>query len=107
MSMSQQLPRIKQLFRETTSGAPRPVHADLLGVSGEIVEQGDVRLPLLANGQYTAFPAFRPTADSTLIREALRLLAVLTPNRERQGWNENVREYVRDWHAAIRPHLTS
>jgi acetolactate synthase-1/2/3 large subunit len=72
---AEQLPFIlQQLFREATTGAPRPVHADLLGLSGEVIEQGDVRLPLFSNGQYTTVPAFRPAADPALVLEALKLI---------------------------------
>jgi acetolactate synthase I/II/III large subunit len=70
-----QLPFVlRQLFREATTGAPRPVHADLLGLSGEVVEQGEVHLPVHADGQFTAFPAGRPTGDAALVREALTLI---------------------------------
>ncbi len=70
-----QLPFIlQQLFREATTGAPRPVHADLLGLSGEVVELAEVRLPLLASGKYTAYPAIRPAADPHLVNEALKMI---------------------------------
>jgi len=70
-----QLPFIlRQLFREAATGTPRPVHVDLLGLSGELIEQGEVRLPVPACGKYTAFPAVRPSGDSALIEEALKLI---------------------------------
>jgi acetolactate synthase-1/2/3 large subunit len=72
---AEQLPFIlQQLFREATTGAPRPVHADLLGLSGEVIEEAEVRLPLPVSGKYTAYPAFRPAADPYLVREALKLI---------------------------------
>jgi acetolactate synthase-1/2/3 large subunit len=72
---AQQLPFIlQQLFREATTGAPRPVHADLMGLSGEVIEEAEIRLPLLACGKHTTYPAFRPAADPDLIREALTLI---------------------------------
>jgi len=72
---ARQLPFIlQQLFREATTGAPRPVHADLMGLSGEIIEQQEVGLPLLACGKYSAYPAQRPAADPVLVREALTLI---------------------------------
>jgi acetolactate synthase I/II/III large subunit len=72
---AQQLPFIlQQLFREATTGAPRPVHADLLGLSGEVIEEQEVRLPLLATGKYQTYPAFRPEADPYLVNEALKLI---------------------------------
>jgi acetolactate synthase I/II/III large subunit len=70
---AEQLPFIlRQLFREATTGTPRPVHADLLGLSGEFIEQGDVDSSVLTDGQYTAFPALRPSGESALIAEALK-----------------------------------
>ncbi|HBB16035.1 MAG TPA: acetolactate synthase [Syntrophus sp. (in: bacteria)] len=72
---AEQLPFIlQQLFREATTGAPRPVHADLLGLSGEIIELAEVRNPLPASGKYTTYPAIRPAADPYLINEALELI---------------------------------
>ncbi|MBM4314239.1 MAG: thiamine pyrophosphate-binding protein [Deltaproteobacteria bacterium] len=71
----EQLPFVlQQLFREATTGAPRPVHADLLGLSGEIIEAAEIRHPLPAGGKYTVYPAFRPAADPYLINEALALI---------------------------------
>lgn len=72
-----QLPLVlPQLFREAVTGAPRPVQADLLGLSGELVEQGEAGdLPAGAAAQYTAFPAFRPAGDAAAIDEALQRIA--------------------------------
>ena len=70
-----QLPFIlQQLFREATTGAPRPVHADLLGLSGEMIEEGEVRVPVQINRQYSTYPASRPMADPYLVQEALKLI---------------------------------
>ena len=70
-----QLPFIlRQLFREATTGTPGPVHADLRGLSGEVVEQGEVLGPILEAGPYTAFPAIRPTADPAVVAEAMKWL---------------------------------
>jgi len=70
-----QLPFIlRQLFREATTGTPGPVHADLRGLSGEVIEQGEVPGPVLEAGRYTAFPAIRPTADTAVVAEAIKWL---------------------------------
>lgn len=72
---AEQLPFIlQQLFREATTGAPRPVHADLLGLSGEFIELAEVRLPLMASGKYATYPAIRPAADPALVSEALQMI---------------------------------
>ena len=71
-----QLPFIlHQLFREATTGTPGPVHADLRGLSGEIIEMGEVACPVLVNGRHTAIPAWRPETDAALIRESLQRIA--------------------------------
>lgn len=62
---------LRQLFREATTGTPGPVHADLLGLSGECIEAGSAGCPLPDNGQFRTFPAFRPAADADQVREAL------------------------------------
>jgi len=70
-----QLPFIlRQLFREATTGTPGPVHADLRGLSGEVIEQGEVPGPVLEAGRCTAFPAIRPTADTAVVAEAIKWL---------------------------------
>ena len=70
---ARQLPVIlRQLFREATTGAPRPVHADLAGPAGEMIEQGDVSHAVSGTRQCAAFPAHRPAADPALIQEALQ-----------------------------------
>ena len=71
-----QLPFIlRQLFREATTGTPGPVHADLRGLSGEVIEQGEVPGPLLERGYYDSFPASRPSADLSRIAEAVRRIS--------------------------------
>ncbi len=71
-----QLPFIlRQLFREATTGTPGPVHADLRGLSGEVIEQGEVPGPSLECGYYNRFPASRPAADPCLIVEAVQRMS--------------------------------
>jgi acetolactate synthase I/II/III large subunit len=72
---AEQLPFIlQQLFREATTAAPRPVHADLLGYSGEAIEEAEVKLPVMACGKYGSYPAFRPASDPALVKEACELI---------------------------------
>jgi acetolactate synthase-1/2/3 large subunit len=70
-----QLPHIlPQLFREATTGTPGPVHADLSGLSGEIVEQGDPGCNPLESPRHVLIPPDRPAADPAAVVEALALL---------------------------------
>jgi len=69
---AEQLPFIlRQLFREAVSGTPGPVHADLSGLSGELIEAGEVSFPLLGDGTPASFPPFRPAADPERVKQAL------------------------------------
>lgn len=70
-----QLPHIlPQLFREATTGTPGPVHADLLGLSGELIEQGEVDLAPIDAPRHVSFPVHRPPAEADMVMEAVRLL---------------------------------
>jgi acetolactate synthase-1/2/3 large subunit len=71
----EQLPYLlRQAFREATSGAPGPVHLDLLGHQGETVEEGEADLEILVEESFTHYPARRPEPESQYVREAARLL---------------------------------
>ncbi len=66
---------LQQLFREATTGTPGPVHADLAGLSGEVIEQGNVALPVFKPNRPNRVPAVRPTADPAAVEEAMRRIA--------------------------------
>ena len=71
----EQLPHLlRQAFREATSGTPGPVHLDLLGHQGEIVEEGEADLEVSVEESFTHYPARRPEPESEYLREAARLL---------------------------------
>jgi acetolactate synthase-1/2/3 large subunit len=71
----EQLPYLlRQAFREATSGTPGPVHLDLLGFAGELVEAAEGDLEVIVEEPFTHTPAFRPEPDGGLIEEAARLL---------------------------------
>jgi len=59
-----------QAFREATTGAPRPVHLDMLGFAGEGVESGEIAAKVVIENQYTRYPAFRPEPEKEKIKEA-------------------------------------
>ncbi len=71
----EQLPYLlRQAFREATSGTPGPVHLDLLGHQGEIVEEGEADLEAWVEESFTHYPARRPEPENDYVREAARLL---------------------------------
>jgi acetolactate synthase-1/2/3 large subunit len=71
----EQLPYvIGQAFREATTGTPRPVHLDLLGLSGEKIEQERAIFPDYIIEDYTNYPAHRVEPDTTSIDQAVALL---------------------------------
>ena len=72
----EQLPLLlRQAFREATSGAPAPVHLDLQGISGDVVEDAEAKLEPLVEEQFSRYPAFRPEPEPERVREAARTLA--------------------------------
>ncbi len=71
----EQLPHLlRQAFREATSGAPGPVHLDLLGFAGELIESAEADLEVIVEEPFTRAPAFRPEPEKGSIEEATRLL---------------------------------
>jgi acetolactate synthase-1/2/3 large subunit len=76
VATSAQLPYLlRQAFREATSGAPGPVHLDLLGHSGRPLEAAEAALPLVAEEQFSRYPAFRPQPEEAAIERAVAAIA--------------------------------
>lgn len=74
--MPAQLPYLlRQAFREATSGAPGPVHLDLLGHSGRPLEAAEAALPIVIEESFTRYPAFRPEPENTAVERAARAIA--------------------------------
>lgn len=70
----EQLPlMLCQAFREATTGSPRPVHLDLLGFAGEVIESSPVNAEVLVEDSYTRYPAFRTKAEESLVKKAAGL----------------------------------
>ncbi len=66
---------LAQAFREATSGAPRPVHLDLLGLAGEAIESASTCVPVMADPRYRRAPSTRVEPPAGDIGEAARLIA--------------------------------
>jgi acetolactate synthase I/II/III large subunit len=71
----EQLPYLlRQAFREATSGAPGPVHLDILGHLGIPIENGEAELELVVEETFTRYPAFRPEPELEKVRAAAAAL---------------------------------
>ena len=70
-----QLPvMLRQAFREATSGAPGPVHLELLGFQGEMVADCEADLEVIIEESFRQYPAFRSEPEKELVEQAARLL---------------------------------
>jgi acetolactate synthase-1/2/3 large subunit len=67
----EQLPiLLAQAFREATAGSPRPVHLDLAGLQGEIIEQATIREAIVVQANFMQAPALRPPPEQGAIAAA-------------------------------------
>ena len=71
-----QLPvMLRQAFREAISGAPGPVHLELLGFQGEMVADAEADLEVIIEEAFTHCPPFRTEPETELVKQATALLA--------------------------------
>jgi len=64
---------LRQAFRAATTGAPGPVHLEMRGSHGHVVEEeGD--LELIVEAPFLRYPAFRPEPEGERVGEAARVL---------------------------------
>ena len=64
---------LRQAFRDATSGAPGPVHLELRGNAGQMLErEGD--FDLVVEKRFAQFPAFRPEAEPSTVQAAVKAL---------------------------------
>jgi acetolactate synthase I/II/III large subunit len=70
-----QLPHVlPQAFREATSGTPRPVHLEVAGLMGELLENQEGQLEVVVEDCYTVCPSHRPLAEPDVLEEAARMI---------------------------------
>jgi acetolactate synthase-1/2/3 large subunit len=73
----EELPHLLRLaFREASEGTPRPVHLDLPGLQGEILESASLAEPPRIDPRHTRVPARRPPPDPADIERAAEALAL-------------------------------
>ena len=81
---------MRQAFREATSGAPGPVHLDILGNQGEVVTDGEADLEVIVEEPFSRVPALRTEPEAERVREAARVLSearrpIISGRRRGQG----------------------
>ena len=73
---TRELPHLlEQALRTATEGSPRPVHLDLNGLGGELIEGGELANPHYPDPAFGALPEHRPHAPRTMIEAAAARLA--------------------------------
>jgi len=65
---------LRQAFRVATSGAPGPVHLELRGNAGQMLD-AEAEFDLVFEERFREFPAFRPVAEPGAIKAAVTALA--------------------------------
>ncbi len=66
---------LRQAFRDATTGAPGPVHLELRGNAGQMLDK-EADYDLNVEDRYTRYPPFRPCAEAADITAALKALKV-------------------------------
>ena len=66
---------LRQAFREATTGAPRPVHLDFLGLSGDLAAESKFDAEVIAEASFARYPAFRPEPEPGRVEKAAKHIA--------------------------------
>ncbi len=64
---------LRQAFRVSTSGTPGPVHLELRGNAGQMLD-GEGDFDLTFEDRFKQFPAFRPSAEPSAVKAAVAAL---------------------------------
>ena len=76
VEVADQLPLLlQQALREATTGTPRPVHLDINGLQGELIEGARLHAPYFPDPRYGQIPVHRPAAAPEEIERAAAALA--------------------------------
>jgi acetolactate synthase I/II/III large subunit len=65
---------LRQAFRVATTGTPGPVHLELRGNAGQMLDK-EGEFDLTWEERYMKFPAFRPAAEPEAVKAAIAVLA--------------------------------
>ena len=66
---------LTQAFREAVTGSPRPVHLDIAGYGGELIELAETDKTFVVEDQFSRYPSFRPIPDNQEMKSAATLLS--------------------------------
>ncbi|MDE2846600.1 MAG: thiamine pyrophosphate-binding protein [Gemmatimonadota bacterium] len=66
---------LRQAFREATTGAPRPVHLDFLGLSGDLAAGSELDVDVTVEASFARYPAFRPEPEPGRVADAAQRIA--------------------------------
>ena len=66
---------LRQAFREATTGAPRPVHLDFLGLAGDLAAAPKLDADVTVETSFRHYPAFRPEPEPGRVAEAAERIA--------------------------------
>lgn len=71
----QQLPyMLRHAFKAATSGAPQPVHIDILGYEGNLTDECISEFDVIYEKTFATIPAFRPTPEKKFVEQAIDAL---------------------------------
>lgn len=65
---------LRQSIRTATTGKPRPVHLDVVGIIGREIEQADIEEELYIEEAFKQYPPFRPAAEEAAVEKAAKLI---------------------------------
>lgn len=70
---------LRQTWREATTGAPRPVHLELQGITGTVLDASldvdDIAEKVMIEARFASIPPFRPAPARAEVDEIVQLLA--------------------------------
>ena len=66
---------LRQAFREATTGAPRPVHLDFMGLAGDLAAGSEFDAEVTVEPSFRRYPAFRPEPEPGRVEEAAQRIA--------------------------------
>lgn len=76
VAVPEQLPYLlRQAFRSATSGAPGPVHLDLIDHQGAIIEKAQIEAEVIVEESFTKVPSTRIYPDPDRLQEILGAIA--------------------------------
>lgn len=71
----EQLPfLLRLLYREATSGKARPVHLDLPGLTGSLMDTKEFESEMIVQNEFKSYPSYRALAEPEKVEEAVKAI---------------------------------